>query len=279
MRFRRRPQLPGTYDAARASMVQMFTEISENLVGLSEGRIEVTNGLTAAPTTGKWQAGDWMRNTAPTELGSAPDTYIIWGWVCVASGEPGTWEALVIGTDTGSVGSGAGKHAVSIIAGSMSPSATGGCADLAIVATSADRPDLSTLDFDATTQEYAQFSFPMPKSWNEGTVTFKAYWSHPATTTNFGVVWGLQAVAVSNDDAIAAAYGTAQEVTDTGGTTDDLYVTSESSAITIAGTPAAEDLVFFRVYRKPSDGGDTLAVDARLHGVVVFMTTHAATDA
>jgi hypothetical protein len=171
-----------------------------------------------------------------------------------------------------------GKHAIYIAAGSMRPSATGGCAGLTAIASAANQPDIVTLDFDATTQEYAQFSLAMPKSWNEGTVTFVPIWSHPAAAA-FGVVWGLQGVAVGNDDAIAAAYGTAVTSTDTGGTTNDVYAGPESAAITIAGTPAAEDVVFFRLSRVTGDGGDTMAVDARLHGIVLFITTNADTDA
>jgi hypothetical protein len=149
---------------------------------------------------------------------------------------------------------------------------------LATIASAANQPDIQTLDFDATTQEFAQFSIAMPKRWNLGTVAFAPVWSHAATTTNFGVVWQLQGLARSNDDAIATAYGTAQTSTDTGGTTNDLYVGPESSAITIAGTPAAEDVVFFRVARNPSDGSDTLAVDARLHGVILYFDTTAEND-
>lgn len=176
-------------------------------------------------------------------------------------------------------GSSIGRHAIYIAAGSITPSASGGCAALATVATAANQPDLQTLNFDGTTAEYAQFSIRMPKSWDEGTITFAPVWSHPSTTTNFGVVWGLQAVAVSNDDAIATSYGTAQISTDTGGTTDDLYVGPESAEITVAGTPAAEDVVFFRVYRLPTDGSDTLAVDARLHGLTLYINTSAGNDA
>ena len=62
---------------------------------------------------------------------------------------------------------------------------------LAGVASAANQPDIVTLDFDTTTEEYAQFGVVMPKSWNEGTVTFKAHWSHASTTTNFGVAWKL----------------------------------------------------------------------------------------
>ena len=66
---------------------------------------------------------------------------------------------------------------------------------------------------------------------------------------------------------------------DTGGTTDDLFVTSATSAVTIAGTPAAEDLVIFRVYRDVSDANDTMAIDARLHGVKIDVTTDTGNDA
>lgn len=172
-----------------------------------------------------------------------------------------------------------GRHAVYVSAGSMSPSISGGCASLAGAVSAANQPDIWSLDFDATTQEFAQFSIAMPKSWDEGTVTFVPVWSHAATTTNFGVVWQLQGLAVGNDDAIAAAYGAAQTSTDTGGTTNDLYTGPESAAITIAGSPVAEDTVFFRLARNPSDGGDTLAIDARLMGIVLYMTTAAGTDA
>lgn len=176
-------------------------------------------------------------------------------------------------------GSTQGRHAVYVPAGGMSPSVTGGCAALATIASAANQPDIQTLDFDATTQEYAQFSFRMPKSWNEGTVTFVPVWSHAATTTNFGVVWDLQAVGVSDDDPIAVAFGTAQTSTDTGGTTNDIYIGPESSAITVAGMPAAEDMVFFRLSRVTGSGSDTMAIDARLHGITVYITTDADTDA
>jgi hypothetical protein len=173
----------------------------------------------------------------------------------------------------------AGKHAVPVMAGSIAPSVTGGCANLASTTSAANQPDIVTLDFDATTQEYAQFAIPMPKSWNEGTITAQFRWSHAATTTNFGVVWNIQAVAVSDDDTIAVAYGTAQQIADTGGTTNDLYATAETPALTVAGTPAAGDTVYFRVSRVTGDGSDTMAIDARLHSVVLFITTDADTDA
>lgn len=173
----------------------------------------------------------------------------------------------------------AGRHEVPITAAAISPSSTGGCAQLAIIASAANQPDIATLNFDPSTQEYAQFSIPMPKSWNKGTITALFKWSHAATTTNFGVVWNIQAVAVSNDDTIAVNFGTAQQIADTGGTTNDLYVTDETPAITVAGSPANGDTVFFRISRVTGDGSDNMAIDARLHSVVLFITTDADTDA
>ena len=146
------------------------------------------------------------------------------------------------------------------------------------VETATNKVMLVTLDFDTTTQEFAQFNVKMPKGWNEGTVPFQAVWSHAATATNFGVVWALEAVSFSDGDAGDFAFGTAQQVADTGGTTNAIYHAPESSAITIAGSPAQGDWVVFQVKRVPSDGSDTLAIDARLHGVKLIYTTDANTD-
>lgn len=136
-----------------------------------------------------------------------------------------------------------------------------------------------TKDFDTTTQEFVQFEVWFPKSWNLGTVTFQPQWSHAATVTNFGVVWGLAGVAFGNTDVGDAAFGTAVTSTSTGGVTNSRYLGPESAAITIAGTPTAGDTVMFQLNRTVADGSDTLGVDARLHGCRVFFTTQALNDA
>jgi hypothetical protein len=137
---------------------------------------------------------------------------------------------------------------------------------------------LNSYDFDSSADEFIQFDVRMPKSWDEGTLTAVFTWSHPSTATNFGVAWFIQAVALADNDAGDTAFGTAVSSVDTGGTTDDIYVSPETSAMTVAGTPGAEEWVKFQVYRDVSDGGDTLAVDARLHGVTIYYTVDADTD-
>jgi hypothetical protein len=172
-----------------------------------------------------------------------------------------------------------GDHMVPVMAQAMNPRQTNGCAALAYLSGASNQPDVPYLAFDSASTEYAEFAIPMPESWNEGTVTFQPIWTHPATTTDFGVCWKLQGVAVSNDDALAATYGTAQSSVDTGGTTSDHYVGPESSAITIGGTPATGDTVYFRLARVHDDAGDTMAVDAYLIGIRLYITTATATDA
>lgn len=165
-----------------------------------------------------------------------------------------------------------------IPAGAMVSRTTNGAAG-GTAETATNKNMLKTLDFDATTAEYAQFAINMPKSWDEGTVTAAFVWSHASTTTNFGVAWDLAAVAASDDDTLDVAFGTAQTVTDTGGTTDDCYITAETSAITVAGTPQANDLVMFQVSRSPANGADTMAIDARLHGIRLMYSINTLTDA
>ena len=173
----------------------------------------------------------------------------------------------------------AGKQTIWIPAAAITPTASNGCAARTQVETTAGRPDMDVLDFDDGTDEHAQFSVAFPKSWNLGTVTFQAFWTSTATDTD-GVAWGLQGVACSNDGTIDVAYGTAVVVTDDNvSAAEDLLVTSESSAITIAGTPADDDLCYFRVFRDVSDGNDDMTEDARLIGIKLFFTTDALNDA
>ena len=172
----------------------------------------------------------------------------------------------------------AGTETIWVPASAMYGSTTNG-ADAQQVETTATRPDLKVLDYDASTAEYAQFAIAMPKSWNLGTVTFQYFWA-PSNTNTGNCIMGLQGVSVSNDDTADVVFGTAQEVTDAGGgAVEDVLVSSVSSAMPIAGTPADDDLTFFQLYRDAADGSDTFTGDARLMGIKLFYTTDAANDA
>jgi hypothetical protein len=157
--------------------------------------------------------------------------------------------------------------------------ATTNPADAQQVETTATRPDMKVLDFDASTDEFAQFSVAFPKSWNEGTVTYQVYWT-PASTNTGDCIFGLQGVSCGDSDTIDIAYGTAVNITDAGiGTIEDQQVSAVSSAVTIAGSPAVDQQTYFQLFRDANAGGDTFSADARVLGIKIFFTTDAANDA
>ena len=172
----------------------------------------------------------------------------------------------------------AGKETIWVPAAAMY-GATTNPADAQQVETTATRPDMKVLDFDKDTDEFAQFSIAMPKSWNEGTITYQVYWT-PGSTNTGDCIFGLQAVACADNDTIDVAYGTAVNVTDAGiGTLEDQQISDESGALTVAGSPAAGELTYFQLFRDANAGGDTFTADARVLGVKIFFTTDAANDA
>ena len=172
----------------------------------------------------------------------------------------------------------AGKETIWIPAAAMYAATTNG-ADAEQVETTATRPDMKVFDFDASTKQYTQFTIAMPKSWNEGTLTYQVYWS-PSTTNTGNAIFGLQGVACADGDTIDVAYGTAIEVTDAGiGTVEDQQITAESSAMTVAGSPAAGEQSYFQLYRDAADGSDTFTGECRVLGIKLFFTTDAANDA
>jgi len=80
----------------------------------------------------------------------------------------------------------AGKETIWIPAAAMYPESTNGCADLTQVELS-NGPELKCLDFDKSSDEHAQFTIAFPKSWNEGTITFKAYFTATSREQQRGV--------------------------------------------------------------------------------------------
>lgn len=170
-----------------------------------------------------------------------------------------------------------GLQTVVIPASAMITATTNGPASAQLESTT-NKVNYSVLDFDAATVEYVHFAIPFPKGWNEGTITFRVFWRSTGSGTN-AVVWQLQGVALSDGDSTDTAYGTAVTVTDAGqSSTTKMLVSTVSSAVTIAGTPAEGDMVMFRFARLATDGGDTLTTDAELIAVQLFYTVNALKD-
>lgn len=200
------------------------------------------------------------------------------GWTILAPGTAGY--ALVSG------GAGAdpsyvaivGKQTIYVPASAMLPATTNG-PSIGHIETTTNKVNIPTLDFDAGTAESAWFTVKFPKSWNEGTILFRAFWTTTASDTD-GVAISLAGVAVADNAALDVALGTAVIVTDDAqsGAAEQL-ITAESAAVTIGGTPTADKLCYMRVQRVVDDANDDMAEDLQLIGIEIIYTTDAPTDA
>ena len=157
----------------------------------------------------------------------------------------------------------------------MWPRTTGGCAALTKTEMATSLFNIQSLDFDQTTQEFAQFQIVLPRKWNNLTITFVPYWTAAAGSGT--VQWGLSGGAYRNDDALTVAFGTAQTSDDTLIATNDLHIGPESSAITLAGTVQDADFLGLQISRNPAN--DTLSGDAKLLGISIRLTVDAGIDA
>ena len=160
-------------------------------------------------------------------------------------------------------------------AGGMVPAVTNGAQAVTEEMHATNFTTMDYLAFDKATEEYADFKLVMPEQYDNGTVKVKFYWKPSDAETDVSVIWGIKAYAATEDGTLAGGsgvWGTAQEIESTDHSTgnlvdDDLYISSATPAMTIAGTPAEGKLVFFRVYRKAADGTDDYDADAHLLGV------------
>lgn len=75
-------------DWNRELMVELIGQMERQINLLTEGNGAAYHGaLSAAPTTGTWARGDWVKNSAPASAG-------YFGFVCTAAGTPGTWKGF-----------------------------------------------------------------------------------------------------------------------------------------------------------------------------------------
>ena len=136
---------------------------------------------------------------------------------------------------------------------------------------------VATLDFDKDADEFAQFTVGMPKSWNQGTVTFRPVWTTADGDQDETVAWALQGKVVADHENLDANWGTAVVVSDTFETNDYAHIAAESGAVTLEGTSDHPTAAHFQIYRDIS--ADNLGDDAKLIGVWVYYTVTGTTDA
>ena len=269
------PQLGGNLDVNGNTI----TSTSDGNIALAPngtGEVVVGSGSAAGDITTCGTQDLILETNAGTKSGNITITDGANGHITLSPNGTGEVQAVDAADATGAVKI-AGLETIFIPTLAMFGTETNG-ADAQTIETTATRPVMKVLDFDPSTIEYAQFSIAMPKSWNEGTVTFQAFWAPSNTNTDDALI-GLQAVSVANDATSDVVFGTAIYVTDAGGgAVEDVLVSPVSAAVTVASA-AADTYTYFQVLRNATDAADDFTGDVRLLGIKLFYTTNAANDA
>jgi hypothetical protein len=87
MKLNTTPRIP-----ADPILVREIREHAQQVNLMAEGRIAANYGaMPSVPTTGTFAQGDFVRNSTPSELGTSGSKYVIFGWLCVSPGTPGTF--------------------------------------------------------------------------------------------------------------------------------------------------------------------------------------------
>ena len=245
------------------------------LIPKGTGETKIGTGAASATLTSSGAYDLVLDTNSGTNSGTVTITDGANGDITIAPNGTGVAKAVDAGDNTAAIKI-AGKETIWVPANAMYPNSTNGAEANQVELSNG--PELKVLDFDKDSDEFAQFAVAFPKSWNAGTVTFQAFFT--ATSTDTGTTaWGLSAVALADNGDLNTAFGTQVVATAKAhsGTSNDLDVAAESGAVTIAGSPGADEYVFFQVSRDVS--ADDLNAAARLLGIKLFFTTSAANDA
>ena len=170
-----------------------------------------------------------------------------------------------------------GTHQVNLPAGGWIPQVTNGCGNWTRDESSTNDVMTGYLPFDASSQEYAQTAFRLPKSANQSaTITGTIEWKEAAGASAHDCVWTVEIQAQGDADTVDSSWSTAVSVTDTG--TSGTRRFAEFSAVTPAGTPARSDKYLIRISRDAGNGSDNLDVDAHFIEMQINLTLNASDD-
>ncbi len=134
-------------------------------------------------------------------------------------------------------------------------------------------------DFPTAQTEGLAFPLLLPKSWDQGNLSYIVWWYQTNAGTG-NVEWVLDATCLTAGASPDINWTGGATLTSAGGTSGDVYKSAESSAFAPAGTPSADCFLACRIFRFGSGGGsvDTFSGTARLLGVRILYNTNAAND-
>lgn len=88
--------VPGSIAALCAALKRTLDPIVLLTNDISDGKAVAANSAAAAApgatSTTQYAVGDFVKNSAPAELGAAGSKYLVTGWMCVTAGTPGVWK-------------------------------------------------------------------------------------------------------------------------------------------------------------------------------------------
>ena len=145
---------------------------------------------------------------------------------------------------------------------------TAGCGGPTQVESTTNDVNYWALEYDTTTEEAAFWNVQLPSNYDGGTVTAYFVWTNASGLTTETAVWGIKARAYADSDAIDQAFGSEVTTSDTWLAQNDVHISATSTAVTIGGSPAANQWAVFNVARKTAS--DNLTGDARLVSVYVL---------
>jgi hypothetical protein len=174
--------------------------------------------------------------------------------------------------DSTAAGGGGGLSQIWIDAGAFAPTVTNGMIIDSEEYPTNDIQNDQLLCPDGT-QRYAQWKGWLP-DWDLGTFKVRVYWDAAtgATPTTEGTAWDIEAMVVSNDDPIDRTWGSTVTVTDAVLAVGDMHMTPASGAITAAGTPTQDDVLWIRVSRAVGNASDNMTEDAKFKGIMIQYT-------
>ena len=131
------------------------------------------------------------------------------------------------------------------------------------------------LDFDASTDETAQFSFVMPQNYAGGGVTVYLHWS-ASTATSGNCIWdaAFERIGDGQQDIDSDGFAAVNSVTDAAPGTSG-FVTIASVAFTDGAdmdSVAVGELARIAITRDADNASDTMAGDAELHAIEIRET-------
>lgn len=129
----------------------------------------------------------------------------------------------------------------------------------------------------ATTQYYQQEMSPA-SGWDGSTVSFYVTWLTTESSTAGSAAFSLEAVALGNGNSIFVPYGSSVTVTQAWTANNTMMKTAESASLTIGGSPAPGNSVWWRIHRDITNPSDNLNARIMITGVRLRIKKNRWTD-